>query len=92
MTHFTEQLLLWAQAPFCAGRLRMRAEGRHEDDRGIVSCPRIGVIDRSSAPGAGLDALTDEQACRRRDALALGEAPGGDGRFRESDFYISPVR
>ena len=62
--------------------------GRHEET-GARELP--GSEDREGAPGAGLDALTTSRHAAAV-TLALGEAPGGDGRFRESDFYISPVR
>ena len=60
-----------------------------EDDGGLGTA---GPPDaRSGAPGAGPDAL-DASRHAAAAALALGEAPGGDGRFRESEFYLSPVR
>ena len=51
----------------------------------------LGSGDRDGAPGAGPDALVASRHAAAA-ALALGEAPGGDSRFRESEFYISPIR
>ena len=47
--------------------------------------------DRSGAAGAGPDAFSASRHAAAA-ALALGEAPGGDGRFREAEFFLSPVR
>ena len=50
-----------------------------------------GSDDRSGTSGASADAIAASRHAAAA-ALALGEAPGSDGRFRESEFYIRPVR
>ncbi len=76
---------LATQAPFA----RSAAEAAGGVDEEAHELP--GSEDRAGAPGAGPDALTASRHAAAA-ALALGEAAGGDSRFRESEFYISPVR
>ncbi len=60
-----------------------------EDDGGLGAAAPRDL--RNRAAGAGPDAL-DASRHAAAAALALGEAPGGDGRFRETEFYLNPVR